>query len=214
MKGQPTRAAFFVISSPRLKHPSTCVVCSSMGNWFPNCRGGLRLAPIAAAACLVSGCMSYGQTVVYHLYETNADRCAHNEIDACVAMLQSSCEAPAKVCTDYVPEFQARASRQLSQKCRANDQPSCQALDAVACDNGDSAVCARLGEDYTRLYSSCRAGNAADCDSLSVLVWPKKQTELADKSCKSGDSIACRVVSSSTRAMKVNVHKNAQFAMF
>jgi hypothetical protein len=185
-----------------------------MGNWFPNCRGRLPLASIAAAACLMSGCMSYGETVVYHLYQTNADRCAQNETDACVAMLQSSCEAPARVCTDYVPEFQAQSSHQLSQKCRANDEASCQALDAVACDNGDSPVCARLGQDYAKLHSSCKAGNAADCEALSLSVWPKTQTDLADKSCKSGDAIACRVVSSSARAMKVNVHRNAQFAMF
>ena len=158
--------------------------------------------------------MSYGETVVYQLYQTNADRCAQNETDACVAMLQSSCEAPAKVCTDYVPEFQTQASHQLSQKCRANEEASCQALDAVACDNGDSPVCARLSEEYAKLYSSCKAGNARDCESLSLLVWPKTQTDFADKSCKNGDAIACRVVSSSTRAMKVNVHRNAQFAMF
>ena len=41
-----------------------------------------------------------------------------------------------------------------------------------------------------------------------------KQTDVADNACKSGDSIACRVVSSSASAMKVNVDKNAQFAMF
>jgi hypothetical protein len=185
-----------------------------MGNWLPNCGGRLPLASIAAAACLMSGCMSYGETVVYQLYQTNADRCAQNETDACVAMLQSSCEAPARVCTDYVPEFQAQASHQLSRKCQASDEASCQALDAVACDNGDSPVCARLGEDYAKLYSSCKHGNEADCESLSLSVWPKKQTDLADNACKSGDTIACRVVSSSARAMKVNVHKNAQFAMF
>ncbi len=158
--------------------------------------------------------MSYGETVVYQLYKTNADRCAQNETDACVAMLQSSCEAPARVCTDYAPEFQAQASNQLSRKCQANDQAACQALDAVACDDGDSAVCTRLDEQYAKLYSSCNAGNAADCESLSLSVWPKKQTELADSACKSGDSIACRVVSSSASAMKVNVNKDAQFAMF
>ena len=68
--------------------------------------------------------------------------------------------------------------------------------------------------DYAKLYASCNAGNAADCESLSLSVWPKKQTELADSACKSGDSIACRVVSSSASAMKVNVDKDAQFAMF
>jgi hypothetical protein len=158
--------------------------------------------------------MSYGETVVYQLYQTNADRCARNETDACVAMLQSSCEAPVRVCSDYVPEFQARASRQLSQRCQANDEAACHALDVVACDNGDSAVCARLGERYAKLYSSCKADNATDCESLSLLMWPKTQTDIADNACKSGDAIACRVVSSSASAMKVNVDRNAQFAMF
>jgi len=69
---------------------------------------------------------------------------AQNETDACGAMLQSSCDAPARVCTDYVPEFQAQASDQLSRECQANDEASCHALDAVACDDSDSAVCTRL----------------------------------------------------------------------
>jgi hypothetical protein len=185
-----------------------------VGNWFPDCRGGLRFVLVAGVAGLLSGCMSYGETVVYQLYRANADRCAQSEADACVAVLQSSCEAPARVCTDYVPEFKAQASRQLSQKCRANDQASCQALDAVACDNGESAVCARLDEDYARLYASCKAGNANDCESLSLSVWPKKQINLANNACKSGDKIACRVAGSSASAMKINVRKNAQFAMF
>ncbi len=174
----------------------------------------MRLALISAAACSLSGCMSYGETVVYQLYQTNADRCAQNEPDACVAMLQSSCEAPASVCTDYVPKFQAQASHQLARECQANDDASCHALDAVACDNGDSEVCARLSDDYAQLYSSCKGGNARDCDSISLSVWPKAQIDLASNACKSGDTIACRVASSSARAMKVNVDKNAQFAMF
>ncbi len=163
---------------------------------------------------MLSGCMSYGETVVYQLYQTNADRCAQNETDACVAMLQSSCEAPARVCTDYVPEFQTQASNQLSRKCQANDEASCHALDVVACDDGDSAVCARLGEGYAKLDSSCKAGNAGDCESLSLLVWPKPETDLAVNACKNGDSVACRVASSSASTMKVNVDRNAQFAMF
>ncbi|MGA8641027.1 MAG: hypothetical protein WB650_03930 [Candidatus Binatus sp.] len=185
-----------------------------MRNWFPNCRGAFPLAVIAAAACSISGCMSYGESVAYRLYQTNADRCAQNETDACVAMLQSSCEAPARLCTAYVPAFQAQASKQLSQKCRANDEAACQALDTVACDGGDAAVCDRLGEKYANLYASCKAGDANDCESLSQLVWPKTQTDVADNACKNGDSIACRVVSSSASAMKVNVDKSAQFAMF
>jgi hypothetical protein len=158
--------------------------------------------------------MSYGESVVYRLYQTNADRCAQNETDACVAMLQSSCEAPARVCTDYVPTFQAQASKQLSKQCRANDAAACQALDAVACDRGDASVCDRLGDRYAKLYASCKQGNATDCESLSLSVWPKKQTDVADNACKSGDTIACRVVNSSASALKVNVNKNAQFAMF
>ena len=185
-----------------------------MRNWFPNCRGAFALAVVGAAACSLAGCMSYGESVVYRLYQTNADRCAQNETNACVAMLQSSCEAPARLCTAYVPEFQAQASKQLSQKCQANDEAACQALDAVACDGGDAAVCNRLDEKYANLYASCKADNANDCESLSLLVWPKKQTDAANDECKSGDSIACRVVSSSASAMKVNVNKNAQFAMF
>ena len=158
--------------------------------------------------------MSYGQSVVYQLYRSNSDRCAQNDAEACVALLQSSCDAPARICTEYVPQFQARASAQLSKDCNANDPAACHALDVVACDGGDSAVCARLNDEYTMLYASCREDHAADCDSLSSLVWPKAQTDLADKACKSGDSIACRVVSSSANTMKVNVDKNAQFAMF
>src|ERR1700685_1188911 len=110
----------------------------------------IPIALVAGAACMISGCMTYGETVVYQLYSNNADRCAQNETDACVAMLQSSCDAPARVCTDYVPEFQEQASRQLSQKCQASDEASCRALDTVACDNGDSAVCGRLDADYAK----------------------------------------------------------------
>ncbi|MGB8685524.1 MAG: hypothetical protein WCD12_21770 [Candidatus Binatus sp.] len=172
------------------------------------------MALAASTACLLSGCMSYGETVVYQLYQTNADRCAQNETDACVAMLQSSCDAPASVCTNYAPEFQAQASRQLSRACQSNDDASCHALDAVACDNGDSAVCDRLREDYARLYSSCKLGDASDCESLSLSVWPKAQTDLAINQCENGDTIACRVASSSASAMKVTVDKNAQFATF
>jgi hypothetical protein len=174
----------------------------------------LPIALVAGAACILSGCMSYGETVVYQLYQTNADRCAQNETDACVAMLQSSCDAPARVCTDYVPEFQEQASRQLSRKCQASDDASCRALDTVACDNGDTAVCGRVSEDYAKLYSSCKRGDAGDCESLSLSVWPKAQTHLAVKACENGDAIACRVASSSASAMKVNVDKNAQFARF
>jgi hypothetical protein len=158
--------------------------------------------------------MSYGETVAYQLYQTNADRCAQNEADACVAMLQSNCDAPARVCTDYVPEFKSRASKQLSQKCQANDQASCQALDAVACDNGDSEVCTRLNEDYAKLYVSCKMGSAEDCESLSLAVWPKAQTALAVSACENGDAIACRVASTSASAMKLNIDKSAQFATF
>ena len=172
------------------------------------------MASIAAIACLLSGCMTYGETVAYNLYQTDADRCSQNEADACVAMLQSSCEAPARICTDYVPEFKAQASKQLSQKCQANDQASCQALDAVACDNGDSVVCARLNEDYGKLYTSCKMGGAEDCESLSLAVWPKAQTALAVSACENGDPVACRVASSSASAMKVNIDKSAQFATF
>src|SRR5271154_1269598 len=128
-----------------------------MGSWLSDCRDRFLLASMAAVACSLSGCMSYGETVVYQLYQTDADRCAQNETDACVAMLQSSCDAPARVCTDYVPEFQAQASNQLSRECQANDEASCHALDAVACDDSDSAVCTRLGEDYAKLYASCKA---------------------------------------------------------
>ena len=118
-----------------------------MRNWFPICRGGVGLAAIAAGACSLVGCMSYGEAVVYRLYQTNADRCAQNETDACVAMLQSSCEAPARLCTDYVPTFQAQASKQLSKQCRSNDEAACQALDAVACDRGDTrcAIASAIG---------------------------------------------------------------------
>jgi len=185
-----------------------------MRNWFLNCHGGLRTFLCAAAACSLFGCMSYGETVVYQLYRTNAERCAQNEAEACVAMLQSTCDAPARVCTAYVPQLQAQASKQLSQNCVAKDQTACQALDTVACDDGDSAVCTRLGDQYARLYASCEASNAADCDSLSTLVWPRTQTDQADRACRKGDSIACRVVSSSASTMKVNIDKNAQFAMF
>lgn len=183
-------------------------------NCFPNCRRGLCVSLFAAAACSLSACMSYGENVVYQLYQNNADRCAQNEAEACVAMLQSTCDAPARVCTEYAPQLQAQASKQLSQSCRAKNQPACQALDTVACDNGDSAVCARLGDQYASLYASCKADHARDCDSLSTMVWPKAQTAQAEQACKNGDTIACRVVSSSASAMKVNIDKTAQFAMF
>ena len=75
-------------------------------------------------------------------------------------------------------------------------------------------VCARLNEDYAKLYASCKMGSAEDCESLSLAVWPKAQTALAVSACENGDAIACRVASSSASAMKVNIDKSAQFATF
>src|SRR5882757_7378231 len=92
---------------------------------------------LIAAAELLSGCMPYGETAVYQIYKTDADRCSQNETDACVALLQTKCEARVRVCTTYVPDFQAEASRQLTKDCQAKDEAACQALAAIACDNGD-----------------------------------------------------------------------------
>lgn len=169
---------------------------------------------LIAAAELFSGCMSYGETAVYQLYKANADRCSQNETDACVALLQTKCEAPVRVCTSYVPDFQAQASQQLTNKCQTNDEASCQALAALACDNGDSAVCERLGARYAELYASCKAGNPGDCDSISLLTWPKTQTDSAGNTCEHGDAIACRVANANRSALNLNVDKDAQFPMF
>lgn len=176
-------------------------------------RGHFAITLIALTG-LYSGCMPYGETAVYQLYKTNADRCAQNEPDACVALLQSKCEAQANICTTSVPDMKAQASEHLSQKCQANDDASCQALDTLACDNGDAAVCSRLQTRYVRLYASCKATNPADCDSLSLAPWPKAQTDAAGEQCQRGDAIACRVANSSSSAMKVNVDRNTQFPMF
>jgi len=150
--------------------------------------------------------MPYGETAVYQIYKTNAERCSQNETDACVALLQTKCEAQVRVCTVYVPDFQAEASRQLTKDCQAKDEAACQALAAIACDNGDSSVC-------NRLYSSCKAGNPADCDSISLLTWPKSQTDSAGSTCQKGDAIGCRVANSS-RSANLNVDKDAQFPLF
>jgi len=84
-----------------------------------------------AAAELFSGCMPYGETAVYQIYKTNAERCSQNETDACVALLQTKCEAPVRVCTSYVPDFQAEASRQLTKDCQGKNEAACQALAAI-----------------------------------------------------------------------------------
>jgi len=169
---------------------------------------------LIAAVELFSGCMSYSETAVYQLYKTNADRCSQNETDACVALLQTRCEAQVRVCTRYVPDFQSRASEQLTKKCQASDEASCQALAALSCDHGDSAVCDRLGARYAKLYSSCKAGNPGDCDSISMLTWPRTQTDSAGNTCKQGDAIACRVANSNRSALNLNVDKDAQFPLF
>ncbi len=158
--------------------------------------------------------MSYGETAVYQIYKTNADRCAQNEADACVALLQTKCEAPVRMCTSYVPDFQAEASRALTKRCQASDEASCQALATIACDNGDSAVCERLSSRYAELYSSCKQGNPADCDSISVLPWPKTETDSAESTCQRGDAVGCRVANSSGSALNLNVNKDTQFPLF
>jgi hypothetical protein len=174
----------------------------------------LLSAGLIAAATLFSGCMSYSETAVYQLYKTNADRCSQNETDACVALLQTRCEAPVRLCTSYVPDFQAQANRQLTEKCRANEEASCQALATLACDNGDRSVCERLGARYSELYESCKAGNPADCDSISTLTWPKAQTDSAGDTCNRGDVIGCRVANASNNALNPNVGKDTQFPLF
>jgi hypothetical protein len=171
-------------------------------------------AGLIAAATLLSGCMSYGETVVYQLYKTNSDRCSQNETDACVALLQTRCEAPVRVCTSDVPQFQAEASRQLTTKCQTNDDASCQALATFACDNGDRQACERLGARYAKLYASCKQGNPGDCDSISMLTWPKTQTDSAESTCKRGDAIGCRVADANRSALNLNVAKDAQFPLF
>jgi hypothetical protein len=174
----------------------------------------LLAAGLIAAAMLFSGCMPYSETAVYQLYKTDADRCSRNETDACVALLQTKCDAPVRLCFSYVPDFQSRASRQLTEKCRTNDEASCQALATLACDNGDSAVCERLGERYGEIYASCKQGNPTDCDLISTLMWPKAQTDSAGDTCKRGDPIGCRVANASNNALNPNVGKDAQFPLF
>jgi len=174
----------------------------------------LLSAGLIAAATLASGCMSYSETAVYQLYRTNAERCSQNETDACVALLQTKCEAPVRLCTSYVPDFQTQASRQLTEKCRTNDEASCQALATVACDNGDSSVCERLSARYAELYASCKTGNPADCDSISSLIWPKAQTDAAGNTCERGDLVGCRVANASRSALNPSVDKNTQFPLF
>src|SRR5260370_2655223 len=120
---------------------------------------------LIAAAELLSGCMPYGETALYQIYKTDAERCSQNETDACVALLQTKCEAPVRVCTNYVPDFQAQASQQLTKDCQNKDEAACQALAALACDHGDSSVCSTLGTRYSELYSSCKACNPSDSDS-------------------------------------------------
>lgn len=171
-------------------------------------------AGLIAAAELFSGCMSYGETAVYQLYKANADRCAQNETDACVALIQTKCEAPVQVCTSYVPGFQDEASRQLTKQCQANDETSCQALATLACDNGDSTVCERLSSRYAQLYASCKQGNPGDCDSISLLPWPKTETDSAESTCQKGDAVGCRVANAGKSALNVNVDKNTQFPLF
>jgi hypothetical protein len=174
----------------------------------------LLSAGFIAAAMLFSGCMSYSETAVYQLYKTNAERCSQNETDACLALLQTKCEAPVRLCTSYVPDFQTQASRQLTEKCRSNDEASCQALATIACDNGDSAVCERLGARYDELYASCKQGNPADCDSISTLTWPKAETDSAGDTCDRGDLIGCRVANASRSALNPSVDKDTQFPLF
>jgi hypothetical protein len=174
----------------------------------------LFTAGLIAAAELISGCMSYEETAVYQLYKTNAERCSQNETDACVALLETRCEAAVRTCSDYVPDFQSRASRQLTEKCQAGDEASCQALAAVACDDGDRVVCERLGARYGKLYASCKQGNPADCDSISMLTWPKAQTDAAGDTCKRGDLVGCRVANASGSALNLNIDKDAHFPMF
>jgi len=171
-------------------------------------------AGLVAAATLFSGCMSYGETAIYQLYKTDADRCAGNEAGACVALLETRCEAQVRLCASYVPDFQTQASRQLTEKCQRKEEASCQALDTLACDNGDSAVCERLGARYSELYASCKAGNPADCDSISTVTWPKAQAAAAESRCNSGDQIECRVANASKSALNLKVDKDAQFPMF
>lgn len=174
----------------------------------------LLSAGLIAAAEMLSGCMPYSESAVYQIYKTNADRCSQNETDACVALLQTKCEAPVRLCTDYIPDFQTQASQQLTKKCQGGDEASCQALGAISCDSGDSAVCKRLSVRYTELYASCKAGNPAECDSISLLTWPRSQTDSAGSTCQQGDAIGCRVANSSRSGLNVDVDKNAQFPIF
>ena len=174
----------------------------------------LLSAGLIAAATLSSGCMSYSETAVYQLYRTNAERCSQNETDACVALLQTKCDAQVRLCTSYVPEFQVAASQQLTKKCQSNDEASCQALATIACDNGEAAVCERLDARYGELYVSCKQGNPADCDSISTLTWPKAKTDAAGDTCQRGDLIGCRVANASRSAPNPSVDKNTQFPLF
>ena len=177
---------------------------------MPNRRPALAAALFASAE-LLAGCMSYGQTVVYQLYKENADRCSRHEPEACVAVIESKCQADARVCTKYFPQLQSQASAELTTQCQTNGGPACQGLETIRCDDSDATACSMLTAKYSKLHASCKAGNLADCDTLASLPWPKAQLAAAELSCKQNDAIACRVASASRSSWKLDVDRNARF---
>lgn len=153
---------------------------------------GTALLIFLTALAAIAGCSSGAENRVKEMNDRNHALCLAECPQACVRFLESKCQAPLEACSK-VKSDQADLASDMRVECGAGQTGKCDVLESLECDQGDNNACTRAVVRFNRLHASCKAGTQDDCQTIAIGPWPDRVVATVEKSCKSGDQVACRV---------------------
>ncbi len=143
-------------------------------------------------AAVAAGCVSAAEREAAELMARNQELCKADQPQACVRYLDSKCDAALALCAG-VRSDQSDQISDLQVRCGAGDQATCQVLESFRCDSGDAAACSSAVARYNRIHAACQSKAQNGCDELTAAAWPNRLIATSEKTCKTGDAVACKV---------------------
>ena len=143
-------------------------------------------------AAVAAGCTSAAEREATQRMASNQQLCKSDQPQACVRYLESKCDAAFELCVS-VRSDQSDLLSDLQVRCGAGDQPMCQVVESYRCDSGDATACASAVARYNHFHTACQSTAQSGCDQLAAAAWPNRQIATCEKTCKTGDTLACKV---------------------